>query len=134
MPTTITGASGVNQVAPNSIDFVDLKNTLFNGLLGNNGYIKIPVNDQGVNRELVVQWGTGTTVAGNNGKLAVTFPTPFPNAVLAITGSHRGAGGAMFVVDNTQPINANGFTALVSQTLGGTTSSAFGFFYVAIGY
>lgn len=85
MPTTITGTAGVNQVAPNSVDFADLKNTLFNGLLAPSGYIKIPVNDSGITKELIVQWGIVTT--SSSASTTVTYPTPFPTAARSVVGT-----------------------------------------------
>lgn len=129
MPTTITGADGVNQVAPNSIDFVDLKNTLFNGLLGNNGYIKIPVNNQGVNRELIVQWGVITTSAA--GSTTFSWPINFPNAVFSGVITGHVSGGSIYV-SSIHNMTLTGFNASTRSNAGANTSEVC--CYIAIGY
>lgn len=97
MPTTISGTTGVDNVAPDSINFEDLKNTLFNGLLGVNGYIKIPVNDQGVVRDLIVQWVTGVSATAGSvtgGNQVLTFPIDFPNGIFFMVGDITQTSGA----------------------------------------
>lgn len=128
MPTTISGASGVNNVAPNSVNFEDLKTTLFNGLLGLSGYIKIPVNDQGVEREVIVQWGSRTSGVTATG--VVLFPIPFPNACLnvsitdqALSQANVSATGVNASLTTTQ------FTFYAASSIEGGN-----FFWIAIGY
>lgn len=127
MPTTISGAAGVNNVAPDSINFEDFKTTLFNGLLSGNGYIKIPVNDQGVERELIVQWGY---VPVSSSTTSVVWPIEFPNECLTVSFIDRLDGDSSGLEANT----ALRAAASVTGASFSTNASITGFHYLVVGY
>ncbi|MBY4840974.1 phage tail protein [Pantoea sp. DY-5] len=73
------------------------------GVLGESGYIKIPMIIAGIKKVLYLQWGTFTSVTGGSGTngvyesptATVTWPVAFPNNVLqVITGGSSDVGGA----------------------------------------
>lgn len=73
------------------------------GVLGESGYIKIPMIIAGVKKVLYLQWGTFASVTGGTGTngiyesptATVTWPVAFPNNVLqVITGGSSDVGGA----------------------------------------
>jgi len=73
------------------------------GVLGDSGYIKIPMIIAGAKKVLYLQWGTFTSVTGSTGTngvyesptATVTWPAAFPNNVLqVITGGSSDVGGA----------------------------------------
>ncbi|WP_346302587.1 phage tail protein [Pantoea sp. Morm] len=73
------------------------------GVIGESGYIKIPMVIAGVKKVLYIQWGSFTSVTGSTGTggvyesptASVTWPVAFPNNVLqVITGGSSDVGGA----------------------------------------
>lgn len=101
----------------------------FPSSLAANGYKKYP-DPTSPTGYMIEQWGIGTTDA--SGKIYVTFPIPFPNAVNAITGNHLGTGGASLIVVYGSLSN-NGVTLNIFNVAGATQSSWYGY-WRAIGF
>lgn len=78
MPTAISGTAGVNKVAPNTVELNDFATVLFNGINSSDGQIKVPFYADGVWRELIIKWGTITSLAATS--TPFTFSPAFPTA------------------------------------------------------
>ena len=97
-----------------------------------NGY-EYGAEDPVTGRRVLRQWGECVGDAASQ-SVIVTFPIPFPHAVRSIVGSHRGGGGAMFIVDDedfaTTPWQ---FKARITNVIGGHGTGAFTAYWQAIG-
>nr|WP_192941366.1 phage tail protein [Citrobacter werkmanii] len=99
------------------------------------GYLKIPAIIGGAKRTLIVQWGLAS---GTTGKIATTYATAFPNAVLQVICSVADKSAGSGAV--TLAVNQADITSLASRTtvtitpsnsdFQGTTTARF----ISIGY
>lgn len=99
------------------------------------GYLKIPAIIGGAKRTLIVQWGLAS---GTTGKIATTYATTFPNAVLQVICSVADKSSGSGAV--TLAVNQADITSLASRTtvtitpsssdFQGTTTARF----ISIGY
>lgn len=92
-------------------------------LLATNGFKKYPDG-------YMECWGQFTTNAQTQ-SVDITFAQPFIETPFAITGSHYGAGGAMFVAKGGG--TPTGFVAILSTLTNGTATGALTGAYVAKG-
>lgn len=74
------------------------------------------------------QWGFNTV----NNNAYIYFPVSFSRNAFAVTGSHDGGGGAIFVAINSS-LSIHGFTAGMSNNFGGLGNTALSFYWFAIG-
>lgn len=99
------------------------------------GYLKIPAIIGGAKRTLIVQWGLAS---GTTGKIATTYATTFPNAVLQVICSvadKSSGSGAVTLAVNQADITSLASRATVTITpsssdFQGTTTARF----ISIGY
>jgi len=129
---------------------------LFTGLMGQNGYVKVPFVDVNLGPVVaIVQWGfvqwVGTAPTNiKNGDWPVTFPIAFPNACLQVfphlcTNSfvHPGALGSAALALESGNYSKTGFHMFSDWNDSGTINVAqslndgngfTGFNWIAIGY
>ena len=94
----------------------------FNCSKTSNGYTKLP-------NGIIFQWGSG--VIPSAGSTVFTFPTPFPNAVFAVTTGSKG-------VSDVSPDDYSGFVRSINNTTvrisSGTGVGAITIYWFAIGF
>ena len=105
------------------------------GVFESAGYLRIPAIIGGAKRTLIVQWGLAS---GTTGKIATTYATTFPNAVLQVICSVADKSSGSGAV--TLAVNQADITSLASRTtvtitpsssdFQGTTTARF----ISIGY
>ncbi len=114
---------------------------LFTGLMGQNGYVKVGVND--INKGLIqyiVQWGFSNQQARGDEILTITWPLAFPNACLWAMADVAYYAGATPDVGIGVQTDLNG-NPLINTTYGNFYSNTFnqngnvpGFTWIAIGF
>ncbi|WP_252362808.1 hypothetical protein [Citrobacter sp. wls716] len=105
------------------------------GALVSTGYLKFPAIIDGVKRTAIAQWGLAT---GTTGKIAATYATAFPNAVLQIICSvadkSAGSGAVTLAVNQADITSVASRTTVTitpsSSDFTGTTTARF----ISIGY
>ncbi len=116
---------------------------LFTGLMGQNGYLKIPVNEINMGLiQYVIQWGFVNYGAPTSEGLMgpYSFPIPFPNACevfLPVTLTPEAPGSAaagddVAMVSASNPPTASQFWVWNNQIAG--TNKSQGFIWIAIGF
>lgn len=97
---------------------------LFSSLLGTSGYQKLPSG-------LIIQWGASQ--GSTSGVVTYSFPIPFPNAILAMTGSQGNA--QAYARGAAQPLSGNPNSQYqVSAMTGGSSYAADTIRWFAVGY
>ena len=99
------------------------------------GYLKIPAIIDGAKRTLIVQWGLAS---GTTGKIAATYKTAFPNAVLqvicSVADKSSGSGAVTLAVNQADVTSLASRTTVtitpISSDFQGTTTARF----ISIGY
>lgn len=105
------------------------------GVFESIGYLKIPVIIGGAKRTLIVQWGLAS---GTTGKIATTYATAFPNAVLqvicSVADKSSGSGAVTLAVNQADVTSLASRTTVTitpsSSDFQGTTTARF----ISIGY
>lgn len=105
------------------------------GVFESAGYLKIPAIIGGAKRTLIVQWGLAT---GTTGKIATTYATAFPNAVLqvicSVADKSTGNGAVTLAVNQADVTSLASRTTVTitpsSSDFQGTTTARF----ISIGY
>ncbi|HHT8272167.1 TPA: gp53-like domain-containing protein [Citrobacter braakii] len=105
------------------------------GVFDTNGYLKIPAIIGGAKRTLIVQWGLAS---GTTGKIATTYATTFPNAVLqvicSVADKSTGSGAVTLAVNQADVTSLASRTTVTitpsSSDFQGTTTARF----ISIGY
>lgn len=105
------------------------------GVFESAGYLKIPAIIGGAKRTLIVQWGLAS---GTTGKIATTYATAFPNAVLqvicSVADKSSGSGAVTLAVNQTDVTSLASRTTVTitpsSSDFQGTTTARF----ISIGY
>ncbi|WP_410699793.1 gp53-like domain-containing protein [Citrobacter braakii] len=105
------------------------------GVFESAGYLKIPAIIGGAKRTLIVQWGLAS---GTTGKIATTYATAFPNAVLqvicSVADKSTGSGAVTLAVNQADVTSLASRTTVTitpsSSDFQGTTTARF----ISIGY
>ncbi|HHT8275561.1 TPA: gp53-like domain-containing protein [Citrobacter braakii] len=99
------------------------------------GYLTIPAIIGGTKRTLIIQWGLAS---GTTGKIAATYKTVFPNAVLqvicSVADKSSGSGAVTLAVNQADVTSLASRTTVTitpsSSDFQGTTTARF----ISIGY
>ncbi|MFS3513015.1 MULTISPECIES: hypothetical protein [Citrobacter] len=105
------------------------------GVFESAGYLRIPAIIGGAKRTLIVQWGLAS---GTTGKIATTYATTFPNAVLqvicSVADKSTGSGAVTLAVNQADVTSLASRTTVTitpsSSDFQGTTTARF----ISIGY
>ncbi len=122
--TQVASAAQARALSSNTVFISPLQ--LANAFTGTNQSIG-PVGHQNIPGGLIIQWGTATAGASNAEGPVTPFSIPFPNAVLALVGTHGlSSSGAAYVAAGS--VNNTNFTFRGSQV------TTLGLTYIAVGY
>ena len=136
-----TAINANNIAVPASAPFLGFKlpQLQFGSSIARSGWQRLPTG-------LLVQWGTSVTNTGNLD--AVSFPLPFPSAVLSVTATEAnaaswsvaGTGAVAPVIYGVANASASGFqlSSVVVRSQSGTVAASFeasaSFYWLAVGY
>lgn len=109
-------AGGAQQVPPATASQHAVQLGQFPASLTGNGYIKIPTVIAGVQRNLILQWGSATTSSG--GSVSITYPIAFPSAAFAVFVTN-GNGSNNYTVGAGSISSTTSFTAYMSNAATG---------------
>lgn len=119
---SMTGALSLNGPPTNILHAATKGYVDGNGLLNQNGQWRFPAG-------LILQWGYAMTP--ETGEIQISFPTPFPNAVLGVIATHAGSGGAAVIIVRDSQTKSS-VTFRLFDFAGGVTSRYF--YWLAIGH
>lgn len=108
--------AGAEQVNPATQSQHAVQLGQFPASLTGNGYIKIPTVIAGVQRNLILQWGSATTSSG--GSVSITYPIAFPSAAFAVFVTN-GNGSNNYTVGAGSISSTTSFTAYMSNAATG---------------
>lgn len=118
-----TGGAAQVAVGAKSNQAVNLGQFL--ATLGINGYLEIPCVIAGVKNTVIVQWGT-VNCPNANTLYPFTFPTPFPNACLAVVATASNGSSTALACSATAP-TTTGTEVTVNNTNCNVTVVSIGF-------
>jgi hypothetical protein len=116
--------------APSDVTMAALLAALGSGssLLANPGYVTLPGG-------LIIQFGRYTTPVAPNNSFTVTFPIPFPTAIINVVGSGDwggGGGGGQLCLCTPWTLTTADFKMYIYDISG--SGNIPGFYWIAVGY